>query len=96
MYYHISYVRFRYALTASLFLCVLLVVAACGGGTTSPPSNGTSTLASKQVLSFPNVGIADANSAFLDPAQGPDANTAQVANMIYSGLVKSDVNLNVV
>ena len=53
-------------------------------------------MAAKQVLRFPNVGIADANSAFLDPAQGPDANTAQVASMIYSGLVKSDVNLNVV
>jgi len=47
-------------------------------------------------LRFPNVGISDANSAFLDPAQGPDSNTAQVASMIYSGLVKSDVNLNVV
>jgi len=79
-----------------LFLCVLmLVVAACGGGSTTPTTTGTS-LAPTQLLRFPNVGIADANSAFLDPAQGPDANTAQVAGMIYSGLVKSDVNLNVV
>jgi ABC-type oligopeptide transport system substrate-binding subunit len=71
------------------------VLAACGGASTTPTTS-SSTLASKQVLRFPNVGIADANSAFLDPAQGPDANTAQVASMIYSGLVKSDVNLNVV
>src|SRR6202165_2477687 len=96
VYHHISYVRFRHAFTVGLFLCVLLTIAACGGGATSPPSDGTSTLASTKVLRFPNVGIADANSAFLDPAQGPDSNTAQVANMIYSGLVKSDVNLNVV
>ena len=79
---------------AVLFLCVLLLaLVACGGGSTT--SNST-TVASKQVLRFPNVGIDDANSAFLDPSQGPDANTAQVASMIYSGLVKSDVNLNVV
>lgn len=96
MYHHISYVRFRHAFTACLFLCALLTVAACGGGTAPSTSNSSSTLASKQVLTFPNVGIADANSAALDPAQGPDSNTAQVVNMIYSGLVKSDVNLNVV
>lgn len=75
-----------------LFLCVLLVVlAACGGGGTVP---STTTPAAKQVLRFPNVGIQD--SAALDPAQGPDANTAQIVSMIYNGLVKSDVNLNVV
>ncbi|MEO8956588.1 MAG: peptide ABC transporter substrate-binding protein [Ktedonobacteraceae bacterium] len=78
------------------FLCVLvLAVVACGGGSTTPTTTST-TLATTQLVRFPNVGIADANSAFLDPAQGPDANTAQVAGMIYSGLVKSDVNLNVV
>jgi ABC-type oligopeptide transport system substrate-binding subunit len=45
-------------------------------------------------LRFPNVGISD--SASLDPALGPDANTAQIVGMMYSGLVKSDINLNVV
>ena len=62
----------------------------------APTTNATPTLSAKQALRFPNVGIEDANSAFLDPPQGPDANTAQVASMIYSGLVKSDINLNVV
>src|SRR5437764_11312679 len=71
------------------------MLAACGGGT-APATNGSPVPASKQVLRFPNVGIADANSAFLDPAQGPDANTDQVVEMIYSGLVRSDVNLNVI
>src|SRR5205823_11843722 len=65
----------------------------CGGGG-STNSTSTNTLAAKQVLRFPNVGIQD--SASLDPAQGPDANTAQIVSMIYNGLVKSDVNLNVV
>src|SRR5712692_9811929 len=80
-----------------LSLCAMVVLAACGGGggtTTTPTANGTPALASQQVLRFPNVGIAD--SASLDPAVGPDANTAQIVSMIYSGLVKSDSNLNVV
>lgn len=73
---------------------LLLILAACGSSSTTPNGNGTSKLASKQVLRFPNVGTADAAS--LDPATGPDANTAQVVGMVYSGLVKSDFNLNVV
>lgn len=96
MYYLRSFQFIRRLPAPFLFLCLLmLVLAACGGASTTPNTSGSS-LASKQVLRFPNVGIADANSAFLDPSQGPDANTAQVASMIYSGLVKSDVNLNVV
>lgn len=96
MYYHSMSIHLRRLSAPFLFLCVLvLTVTACGGGSTTPTTTGTA-LATKQLLRFPNVGIADANSAFLDPAQGPDANTAQVASMIYSGLVKSDVNLNVV
>src|SRR5947209_12509351 len=97
MHNHTSYWQVRRLPTSFLLLCsLLLALAACGGGTTAPTGNTTSTLAAKQLLRFPNVGIEDANSAFLDPAQGPDANTAQVVTMIYSGLVKSDINLNVV
>ena len=96
MHHFIVSGRLRRLPVLFLFLSVMLVVvAACGGSGTTPVTT-SSTLASSQILRFPNVGIADANSAFLDPAQGPDANTAQVASMIYSGLVKADVNLNVV
>lgn len=96
VYYQSMSMHLRRLSAPFLFLCVMvLAVAACSGGSTTPTTTGT-TLATTQLLRFPNVGIADANSAFLDPAQGPDANTAQVAGMIYSGLVKSDVNLNVV
>lgn len=95
MLYHTWYVHSRRLLAPLLFLSVLLVVlAACSGGTTTTPTNGTPVAASKQVLRFPNVGISD--SASLDTALGPDANTAQIVNMIYSGLVRSDVNLNVI
>jgi oligopeptide transport system substrate-binding protein len=92
VHYHTGHLQVFRLPAVLLFFCVLLIVlAACGGGGTAPSAT---TLAAKQVLRFPNVGIQD--SAALDPAQGPDANTAQVVSMIYNGLVKSDVNLNVV
>ena len=97
MHYHTWYVHSRRSSTPILFLSVLLVaLTACSGGSTSTSSttNGTPVPASRQVLRFPNVGISD--SASLDPALGPDANTAQIVSMVYSGLVRSDVNLNVI
>ncbi len=86
----------RRVLVVPVFLSVLLVVlAACSSGTTTAPTtNATPALASNQVLTFPNVGTQDIG--VLDPAQGPDANSAIAANMIYSGLVRFDKNLNVV
>lgn len=74
---------------------LLLVVAACGE-TSIPASTrvGTPGQASRQVLTFPNVGTTDV--AALDPAKGVDQNSAIAINMIYSGLVRSDQNLNVV
>ena len=97
MHYHTWYAHSRRSSTPILFLGVLLVVlTACSGGSTSSSSttNGTPVPASRQVLRFPNVGISD--SASLDPALGPDANTAQIVSMVYSWLVRSDVNLNVI
>jgi ABC-type oligopeptide transport system substrate-binding subunit len=83
-------------LVVPVFLSVLLLVlAACSSGTTTAPTtNATPALASNQVLTFPNVGTQDIG--VLDPAQGPDANSAIAVNMIYSGLVRFDKNLNVV
>ncbi len=85
--------RFRRFSPGLLFLCALmLILSACGGSnTTQTPSN---TLAAKQVLTLPNVGTADI--AVMDPAQGPDSNSAIVVNMVYSGLVRFDKNLNIV
>lgn len=78
-----------------LFSAVLIMLlAACGGSATTPPPSGTPTLATKQVLNFPNVGTADIG--VLDPALGPDGNSAVAVGMIYSGLVRSDKNLNVI
>ena len=74
-----------------LLLSIVILLAACGGSTS--PSNSSS-LAAKQVLTFPNVGTTDVGQ--LDPVQGPDANSAIAVGMIYSGLVRSDKNLNVI
>ena len=82
--------------TAILRLSSLLIIlAACGGATTNTPTaNGTPSLASSQMLIFPNVGTRDIG--VLDPALGPDSNSALAVGMIYTGLVKFDKNLNVV
>jgi len=72
-----------------------MILAACGGESISTPTtSGTPTLASSQVLTFPNVGTQDIG--VLDPAQGPDANSLIAVGMIYTGLVKFDKNLTVV
>ncbi len=74
---------------------LLIILAACGGATSSTPTaSGTPTLATSQVLTFPNVGTRDIG--VLDPALGPDSNSALAVGMIYTGLVKFDKNLNVV
>ncbi len=93
--YHLerhSHLQRSRLLTILLPLSALLMfVAACGGGTTI--QNTSPTLAENQLLILPNVGTQDIG--VLDPAQGPDANSAIAVGMIYSGLVKSDKNLNV-
>jgi len=93
MHHHCWYIRIFLPI---LSLCILLATLACSGSISPNPGTGTPLPTSQQVLRFPNVCIADANSAFLDPAQGADANTDQVVEMIYSGLVRSDLNLNVI
>ncbi len=80
--------------TLLLLLGTLVMLLAACGGTTTQGSSSIPTLAAKQVLTFPNVGTTDPNQ--VDPAQGPDANSGVVVSMIYSGLVRSDKNLNVI
>ena len=85
----------RIPATFSLLGALLIILAACGGSSpTTPTTSGTPSLASNQVLTFPNVGTTDVG--ILDPALGPDANSGIAVGMIYTGLVKFDKNLNVV
>ena len=84
----------RFPATLLLLSTLLIILAACGGASTATPTiNGTQTLASSQVLTFPNVGTRDIG--VLDPALGPDSNSAIAVGMVYTGLVKFDKNLNV-
>src|SRR6266516_6865145 len=81
-------------LSTVMGLALLLTACGNGGGTAIPTVQGTPRVATKQILTFPNVGIAD--SAALDPALVTDPNTGLIINMLYSGLLRSDVNLQVV
>ena len=89
LYGHRPHLQRRPALLICLSLLVV-ILGACGG---SPQPTGTN-LAANQVLAFPNVGTTDV--ATMDPALGPDANSAVAVGMVYSGLVKFDKNQNVV
>src|SRR2546421_2228286 len=91
----------RHHLPLLLLLGILLLqpmLAACGNGgngtIAAPTKNSIPRLAAKQILTFPNVGITDSDP--LDPALVTDPNTSLIVSMVYSGLVKSDINLNVV
>lgn len=96
MYHHGQQSSSSHRLATVFFLlCLSLLtvfLAACGGSS-STPANG-SNLATRQVLTFPNVGTTDIG--FFDPAIGSDANSALAVNMVYSGLVRTDKSLNVI
>ncbi|HYL44280.1 MAG TPA: ABC transporter substrate-binding protein, partial [Ktedonobacteraceae bacterium] len=88
----------RLTITLITLLTFLLLLTSCGGSANSAASTTTANvpprLAARQVLTFPNVGLAD--SAPLDPATVTDSNTDLILSMVYSGLVKLDSNLFVV
>lgn len=97
--WYLQQLRQRQNLIISLLLGVmLLLLTACGSngsaGNAIHTVSSTPKLAARQVLSFPNVGIADSGS--LDPAQGPDPNTSIIVTMVYSGLVTLDAQSNVI
>ena len=96
MYLHERHIYTRRTTLTCVFLAVVfvLILAACSGTSTPTTSNTTPAKAAKQVLTFPNVGTGEV--AVLDPALGPDSNSGVAVGMIYSGLVKSSKNLDVV
>ncbi len=81
-------------LSCIFFMALLLIISACSGNASSSTIKGSIASAAQQVLTLPNVGISEIGT--LDPAQGPDQNSALAVSMIYSGLVRSDKNLNVI
>ncbi|HEY4387560.1 MAG TPA: peptide ABC transporter substrate-binding protein, partial [Ktedonobacteraceae bacterium] len=81
---------------AFLFFTALPFAMAACGGSPSPVigTRNTPVPAAQEVLTLPNVGTSEIST--LDPAQGPDQNSALAVGMIYSGLVRTDKNLNVI
>ena len=77
----------HFLIVLSLLSTLLMILSACSSTTTSSTTNN------KKML-LPNVGTNDIGT--LDPAMGPDTNSAVAVNMLYTGLVRSDKNLKVV
>src|SRR5437667_1076703 len=72
----------------SLLGTLLLLLSACSS------SNPTASTTNAKKMILPNVGTNDIGT--LDPAAGPDANSALAVNMVYSGLVRADQYLKVI
>jgi len=83
---------------SALLLCTFLIVSivACSSNRDGNGTKGVAPIApaAQQVLKFPLVGTM--NIATLDPAQFHGYNEMLVMNMLYSGLVRTDKNLNVI
>jgi peptide/nickel transport system substrate-binding protein/oligopeptide transport system substrate-binding protein len=78
------------------FLCLLsmLVVACGGGGGSNNTSNQPQKAAdNKQVLVVPLAGVTDIKT--FDPALSTDLNSISAIDLVYTGLVQLDDNLNV-
>jgi oligopeptide transport system substrate-binding protein len=82
---------FRHFISPVALIFVVILLSACGG---SAPGISSSQPAAEQVLRYPNVGAADIDK--LDPASGPDANSNEAISMIFSGLVRSNQNLQAI
>ncbi len=81
-------------LTLSLLSSMLILLTACNSASTPASTSHGTKPAARQVLRFPDVGTNDV--ATLDPATDPDANSEVAIGMLYTGLVKTDKDLNVV
>jgi peptide/nickel transport system substrate-binding protein/oligopeptide transport system substrate-binding protein len=80
------------------FLCLMsMLIVACGGGSTGTTTTTTQkAAASKQVFvsSYAEHGVSDIKT--FDPAIATDANSINAIDMVFTGLVQLDDNLNVV
>jgi oligopeptide transport system substrate-binding protein len=92
-YLYTHYIYACHKLSVMILLSMLLIaLAGCGGS--SIATSSAPLPAAQQVLTFPNVGTTDLS--VLDPAMDPDTNSLLAINMLYSGLVRTNQNLQVV
>ncbi len=80
--------------TLLLFCLLVFFLVSCSGSGSGKTSNSAPALAEQQVLNLPLVGTM--NIATLDPVRDHGYNETLVMNMLYSGLVRTDKNLNII
>lgn len=84
--------RFVGMLLPTLLCLMALLVSACGGGGSSSPTSTTKAPASQQTYRWA-FRLPDINS--FDPGIAPDITSIDAINMVFTGLVELDDNLNV-
>ncbi len=84
----------RYPPFLLFFVFIIAITTACSSNGNSIKSGSIVVPASQQILRLPLVGTM--NLATLDPVREHGYNETLVMNMLYSGLVRTDKNLNVI
>jgi oligopeptide transport system substrate-binding protein len=85
--------KFTRLLPALLCLTTVLLVACGNGGSSPATSHPTKASASKQVYIYPETTVTDIKT--FDPALSTDYNSIVAIDMVFTGLVQLDDNLNV-
>ncbi len=86
--------KFTLGLLPTLLCLMAMLVVACGGSQPpAGPTGVTKASADKQILIFPNVGVADI--ATFDPGLSTDFNSITAIDLVFTGLVQLDDNLKV-
>ncbi len=86
--------KFTQGLLPTLLCLMAMLVVACGGSQpTAGPTGVTKASADKQILIYPNVGVADIST--FDPGLSTDFNSITAIDLVFTGLVQLDDNLKV-
>jgi oligopeptide transport system substrate-binding protein len=85
--------KFRMKLLPACLALIALLVAACGGGTTTQTTGSQKAPASQQVYVTPETGVADI--ATFDPGLSTDLPSISAIDMVFTGLVQLNDNLQV-
>ncbi len=84
----------RFCLLQLASILLIAIIMGCSSNNGGNAIKGSTLPSSQQILNFPLVGTM--NIATLDPAREHGYNETLVMNMLYSGLVRTDRDLNVI